>query len=504
MLGLGRFRRLLCTWCVLLSACATLARASSATLLLEEPYGKLGFFTATGHAAVYLTGVCAETPVRLRPCAPGELGAVISRYDAVGGYDWIAVPLIPYLYAVEQPEDIPLFADPKMVSFLRDQYRRQHLEAVAPDLGGGVTPAGNWYELVGSSYDRTIYGFQIQTSAAQDEAFIRVYNSRRNQSHFHITYRNCADFAKDVINFYYPKALHRSLVADVAITTPKQMAKTLIKYGGRHSQLEFARFVIPQVPGSQARSTPVHGVVESFLKSKKYIVPSAVVSPIFAGCVVAVYFGTGAGRLDPASHALIYNAQRDLEPPIGAEDRRSYQLALSHAVAEPESEGNVIAGESWKRLLRNASPALDANGHPVLRIRVREEIVSVGVAESNIFSNASGIADPEAPKEFAQRLIAARIRAELRRGSPPKASETDLTRDWHLLQRARTGAEEEEVTALSHNPQQPAQSRPRADFRNPSENGSIPNAGSPADTSGINGGSATNGGRAALQGSVNP
>ena len=107
---------------VALSVCLSHA---SATLLLEEPYGKLGFFTATGHAAVYLSGVCAETPVALRPCNPGELGAVISRYDEVGGYDWIAVPLIPYLYAVDDSADIPLFVDPKVVTFLRDQYRRK-------------------------------------------------------------------------------------------------------------------------------------------------------------------------------------------------------------------------------------------------------------------------------------------------------------------------------------------------------------------------------------------
>lgn len=126
-----KIRYALCTFWVLLVGCAGLARAS-ATLLLEEPYGKLGFFTATGHAAVYLSGVCSETPLVLRPCAPGELGAVISRYDGVGGYDWVAIPLIPYLYAVEQPDGIPLYADPKMVNFLRDQYRRKHLEGVAP------------------------------------------------------------------------------------------------------------------------------------------------------------------------------------------------------------------------------------------------------------------------------------------------------------------------------------------------------------------------------------
>jgi hypothetical protein len=44
---------------VLLGACGLQAGAS-ATLLIEEPYGKLGFFTATGHVAVYLSGVCAQ------------------------------------------------------------------------------------------------------------------------------------------------------------------------------------------------------------------------------------------------------------------------------------------------------------------------------------------------------------------------------------------------------------------------------------------------------------
>ena len=225
------------------------ARASSATLLLEEPYGKLGFFTATGHAAVYLSGVCADSPLVLRQCAPGETGIVLSRYNGVGGDDWIAVPLVPYLYAVENADDVPLFADAKMVAFLRDRYRRKYLETVAPDLADGSTPGGNWYELVGSSYDRTIYGYEIETSAVQDKALIRKYNASANESHFRTVSRNCADFAKDVINFYYPKALHRSVVADVGITTPKQMAKTLVRYSARHPELEFARTIIPQVPG---------------------------------------------------------------------------------------------------------------------------------------------------------------------------------------------------------------------------------------------------------------
>src|SRR6266487_3643701 len=117
---------------LMVAVCSSLASAS-ATLFLEEPYGKMGFFTATGHAAVYLSGVCADTPVVLRRCAPGE-------------YDWVAIPLIPYLYAVERPEDVPLFADAKMALFLRDRYRRKYLEEIAPDVKNGETPGGNWYQ----------------------------------------------------------------------------------------------------------------------------------------------------------------------------------------------------------------------------------------------------------------------------------------------------------------------------------------------------------------------
>jgi hypothetical protein len=458
MSALGKLRRALCILFVLASVCASWARTaatpSSATLLLEEPYGKLGFFTATGHAAVYLSGVCAETPLVLRRCAPGELGAVISRYDGVGGYDWVAIPLIPYLYAVEKTDDIPLFADPKMASFLRDRYRRKYLEAIAPDLADETAPGGNWYELVGSAYDRTAYGFQIQTTSAQDEAFIRAYNAAPNRSHFHITYRNCADFAKDVINFYYPRALHRSVVADVGITTPKQMAQMLIKFGARHPRLEFSRFVIPQIPGSETRSTPVHGVVESFLKSKKYIVPSAVASPIFAGCVVAVYVGTGAGRFDPSRQALVFGAERELEPPLGSEDRRSYQSELNHLVADLGSENlgtenlgsendgaeaNAARVEKWRRLLRDSVPDLDAQGRPVFYIRRGEETVSVGVALSNILAS-------DASEPFTQELLEARLRSELRRGNPPKVSESDVTRDWKLLQKAMNSADTEVAT----------------------------------------------------------
>jgi hypothetical protein len=406
------------------------ARAS-ATLLLEEPYGHMGFFTATGHAAVYLSGVCARSPVELRPCAPGETGIVISRYDGVDGYDWVAIPLVPYLYAVERPENIPLFADARMVLQLRDRYRRQHLRAVAPDGKNGGTPGGNWYELVGSSYDRTIYGFEIETTPKQDAALIRTLNSSANRSHFHLAWRNCADFAKDILNFYYPKALHRSVVADVGMTTPKQIAQTLIRYTARHPELQFSRMVIPQIPGSMPRSTTVHGVVESFFKSKKYIVPSAVASPIFAGCVFAVFVGTGARHFDPAHDALVFAADGERELPMDREDRQTRQKELEGLLAEADAEGaSGNIRKEWTRLESKAQLEFDAEDRPVLLMQVGERLVRVGISADNIFSSS-------APAQLVRELIEARLEAELRRTATPTVSERDFARDWKLLQRAR-------------------------------------------------------------------
>jgi len=422
-------RRALATLAVVALACASHAGAS-ATLLLEEPYGKLGFFTATGHSAVYLSAVCADTPVVLRPCAPGETGVVISRYDGVAGYDWIAIPLIPYLYAVDRPEDVPLFADAKMVAFLRDRYRRKYLESVAPDAKNGETPGGNWYELVGSSYDRTIYGFEIETTPQQDAALIRKLTSSPNESHFHLVSNNCADFAKNIINFYYPKSLHRSVVADIGMTTPKQLAKRLVKFNQRHPEIGYSRLVIAQVPGSMPRSSAVHGVVESFLRSKKYIVPSAIASPIFAGCVFAVYVGTGAGRFEPARDAMIFNPGSDPEPPLGREDRRAYQHQLRSLLSEayPVTSGRNV-DKAWSRLQAKAKTDFDEQGRPILQMPVDGHIVRMGASADNVLNGS-------APPELARELLEARLQSELRRKSPNEISDSEIARDWKLLQQA--------------------------------------------------------------------
>ena len=110
--------------CIALLLCLLASRAyADAALLLAEPYDRPGGFNPVahaGHAGVYLTRVCAATSTVLRRCRAGEAGVVISRYDRVGELDWVAIPLMPYLYAVERAADVPTFATPDVVLTLRD------------------------------------------------------------------------------------------------------------------------------------------------------------------------------------------------------------------------------------------------------------------------------------------------------------------------------------------------------------------------------------------------
>jgi len=431
----ARTRKLgrLCT--ILLFCFGSIPHAhAGATLFLEEPYSYDGALAGTGHAAVYLSNVCAESPVILRRCGVGESGVVLSRYDGIGGYDWIAIPLIPYLYAVDRPEAIPLFADAKLVAFLRDQYRREYLETLAPDRIEGGTPEGNWYEMIGSSYDRTIYGFEIETSPEQDALLISKFNRQPNRERYNFVKRNCADFVREVIDFYYPHALHRSLVGDLGVTTPKQIAKMMVKYSRHHPELESSDFLVPQVPGAVRRSKPVHGVLESVMAAKKYMVPLVVLNPYIGGGLLAEYFGHR--RFDPARNASILDSARELDTPMTRDERLRYQsrmdeLSLTRSVLDPLDEGKIEVEtkevKTWERLQASATPGFDASGQPVLQVRVGDDLALVGVSRANILSVS------ESP-ELAARLLEARLRQELRPATARKTSPSDVEKDLALFQ----------------------------------------------------------------------
>lgn len=390
---------------------------AQATLLLEEPYSYDGTFAGTGHAAVYLSRVCAETPTLLRRCNAGEAGVVVSRYHHVEGRDWIAVPLIPYLYAVDNPGDVPLYADNKLVSFLRHHYLEK-IDVSGPDA----------YQVVGSAYDRTTYGFRVETTPEQDDELIRRLNAETNRESYALLDRNCADFVKQIVDFYYPHAVHRSVIADLGIMTPKQAAKSLAHSAKRHPQMRLTTFLIPQVPGLR-RSKPVHGILESLVMAKKYVTPVLLFHPFLVAGVEAAYW-TG-WRFDPAKGAKIFDPVQGLEPPLTAGQRNWYEksvLAMKRENVDSEPLPN------WHDFASRTEPELDASGRPFLRERGENTTTQVGICRDNALRMA-------APPQLIEGLLFARLEQELKSKKPAHASEQQIQSDFMLLQQITKSSE---------------------------------------------------------------
>lgn len=283
---------------------------AQAALLVEEPYGLYGILNPTGHNAIYLENVCAETPVRLRRCRPGELGVVISRYEGVGDYDWVAIPLIPYLYAVERASEVPSKVDHAMVMKMRNRYRIEHLHAYGLDKPDGSYVPEAWTELIGAAYERRIFAFRFETTPEQDDALIARLNDSANRSHFHLLFRNCADFARTVMNNYFPNTFRRSIFPDAGVTTPKQIAYKLVRYARTHPDTRLKVIEIPQIPGYRPPSHKTKNIVESF-STTAYALPLTLVNPYVFGGIFVDYLIRGRYHVVPKHPAVA--APNDLE-----------------------------------------------------------------------------------------------------------------------------------------------------------------------------------------------
>jgi hypothetical protein len=272
------------------------ASHAQVAMLMEQPYGFFGAVNPTGHDAVYFERICAETPIKLRRCAPDELGSVITRYEGIAGYDWVAIPLIPYLYAVESAAEVPARVDRKTVIGLREKYHDDHLLSLGNVPEGGPVQRG-WNQLVGVAYERRIYAFRFATTEDQDDALIAQMNDDINHSRYSLVFRNCADFTGAILNFYFPRTFHRSILPDARITTPKQIAYKLVRYSRTHPATELALFEIPQIPGYRGRSRENKSIAESLITSG-YIVPLAFINPYVAGGIIVDYLIWGRNHLD--------------------------------------------------------------------------------------------------------------------------------------------------------------------------------------------------------------
>ena len=77
---------------------------------------------------------------------------------------------------------------------------------------------------------------------------------------------------------------------------------------------------------------------------------------------------------------------------------------------------------------------MDEKGQPVLQMRADENPAEVGLAPGNVLQS-------DAPPELVRQLLAARLQAELSRRASHRISETEVARDWELLQKSIAASE---------------------------------------------------------------
>jgi hypothetical protein len=276
--------------------------AASLTVLVGEPFGSFGTLMPTGHVSLYLDRVCADGPTRVRMCTPGEpQGVVIARLNAIGPLDWIASPVMDFLYGANDPAKVMTYAKASDVSDMQEIYRRQHLLELFPDETENSKSSDEWWETVGAAYIRKLWGYRLATTEEQDEQFVAMLNAQPNVHRYHLHRTNCADFVADAVNFYYPGAVKTNNVADLWLMTPKQVARGVWSYGMKHPEAGLKIIQIPQIPGELRRSRPLRGATDMLLKTKRYLLVELIIQPEAVAAMWVMYMERGRWQIGAQS-----------------------------------------------------------------------------------------------------------------------------------------------------------------------------------------------------------
>jgi hypothetical protein len=445
------------------------ARADVGVILNDSLDTSVARITGSGHTAVYLSRICPESPVKLRLCKPGEQGSVISNYTTLGEdepFEWNIVPLNVYIYGVADPAERPLFASPKIKSALEEAYREKVLADYCQSETCRTSGKAEWREMVSAESERTFYILIASTTLEQDQKLIDEFNSLPNVNHFNGMTHNCADFAKHIIDTYFPHAAHRDPINDFGMTSPKAVARSFAHWAHHHPHEQYHVVHFAQLPGTIKRSSECRSGTEQLYHSKKLLVPMAVFAPHELGIVTGSYLLTGRFNVQREfeQHATIREtelghelklAKDDDEPEIAdelkAEETRERADALGtaeqwkdfeaqfasivdEAVEDGRLSGRDALGHVFEKINSKGEPFLDDRDE--LWMDVREDdgrVARVGLTPSNILANGSD-------RMLAYQVILANVNEVLK--SPARRRETlpEFQETWQLLQTARTQA----------------------------------------------------------------
>ncbi len=431
-----------------------LAYGAVGVVLNESLDESMDRITGSGHTAVYFSGICADSPVKLRLCRPGEMGSVMSTYINIGEdepYEWNIVPLNIYLYGVEEPRNRPIFGSYKVKHALEERYREAYLPGYCASQSCRTSGKAEWREMVAATMIRGVYIFAVDTTEEQDRKLIAEFDDAANKNHFNGATHNCADFVRHIIDTYFPHAVNRDYLNDFGMTSPKAVARTFTRYALRHPESNFRIMHFAQVPGTIKRSSEVRSGTEQLFRSKKLLVPMLIFADHELPVVAASYVFTG--RFNPEKEFEKFPAEepgpdepmtlpgrdaaelcRDRLQIVGTSSEwKNYRNAFDSLAEENKDvlERRELA-RFCKHLDEQGTASVDIDGAAWMEISENGESLKVGVSESNAM-------DPESDAQLSYKLFLARAGVFLK--SPKHRRETmlEFQQDWANLQRASTG-----------------------------------------------------------------
>ena len=433
-------------------------------VVLADPTG-LGAsrFTLAGHTLVYLTGVCAETPVRARLCAPGEQGVLVTTYPNFGetkAYSWNLSPVSLYFEGAMEPGKRLLYTSPAVKSAMEARAREGYFREVCAEGRCPQAPHNYWRNLVASTADRDMFLYAVKTTRAQDQAAVDWLNRDPNVNHYMGMWNNCANFASDLVNSIFPHATHRDYLNDLGMMGPKGVARSFTRWSLKRPELGFYSMHFAQMPGDTPRSGLARSGTEAGIHMKKYLIPAALIGDHeVAGSFFVAYFLTGRFGLmkeyarHPSSEIVGMEAEEKTAKAAGNEARVAELKAgiaarRAEAVGTPEewrgyrekfaaikasAEGTDAAidrGRVFPKAYHAAEVEVDSAGDAWITVATDGGARRVGIESDNLLAAGSDAG-------LALQLMIGRVEYALKAKNHMRETMPEFRADWALLQGAR-------------------------------------------------------------------
>jgi hypothetical protein len=462
----------------LVAACH-LARADVGVVLADPTSIGVSQYTHAGHSLVYLSGVCAESPVRARLCQPGEQGSVVTTYPDFREnipYSWNLVPLSLYLHGTLTPGERPLYSSANIKEAMELRARETYLRQVCADAACPQVPHSFWRDIVDATAVRDVFVFAVHTTPEQDQIVVDWLNKQPNENHYNGLTNNCAVFTRSLVNLLFPHAVHRDFPNDLGMMAPKAAARSFTHWALKRPELGFYTMHFAQQPGDLPRSGLAQSGTETGFHMKKYFIPAALIGDHeVAGSFLVAYFLTGrfgifkeyshhpsssilelefrakAARKedDSEASATFKAAANDVRDDIlGSEqDWDSYRERFMEYQDSPEARELTPGKKRYFPKQYDSSKAeVDGSGAPWLTVEANGISRKVGISSSNVLSDSS---DPS----LAYQLMLGRIGYALHAKNHSRETLVEFEKDWTLLEasrdRLRTHREQQTLIAKS-------------------------------------------------------